>query len=165
MKKTLLITLLLAAAVFFTQYGGQALKPVSTDNSPRIFFVDRRLHRLISLEISPAAGTEKTARKIVKELILGRDENEEILRIIPNDTDAVKVSVKKDSACVDLSSDIIPKLSKNPETERLFVYQIVNSLTSIEGINQVTFTVDGEIQKKFLGFLDLREIFTPNYDI
>lgn len=165
MKKMLILLILSVIAVSFTHYGRQADKVMQESEEPRLFFVDRRLHRLISLEAKAAANTQKTARKIVNELVVGRDENVEILRIIPNDADLVQVSVKNNSACVNFSSDIIPKLSKNPETERLFVYQFVNSLTSVDGIDSVTFTIDGKIQKKFLGFLDMREIFTSNYDI
>lgn len=165
MKKILVIFILSVIAVSFTHYDRQADEVIQVSEEPRLFFVDRRLHRLISLEAKSAANTQKTARKIINELIIGRDENEEILRIIPKDADHIQVSVKNKSACVNFSSDIIPKLSKNPETERLFVYQFVNSLTSVDGIDSVTFTIDGKIQKKFLGFLDMREIFTPNYDI
>ena len=51
----------------------------------------------------------------------------------------------------------------NRDLEYLFVYQIVNSLTSIEGIDAVNFKIDGKIQKKFKGFVDMREVFVPDY--
>ena len=45
----------------------------------------------------------------------------------------------------------------------MMVYSIVNSLTNIDGIVNVRFTVDGERQKDFLGFVDMRETFIPDY--
>ena len=73
--------------------------------------------------------------------------------------------MKKNKAYVDISSDIAGNAEKNPENERLIIYQIVNSMTSVDGVEQVLFTIDGKVEKKFMGFLDMREIFTPNYDI
>ena len=40
---------------------------------------------------------------------------------------------------------------------------IVNSLTSIDGIVKVKFTIDGKPQKNFKGFIDMREAFIPDY--
>ena len=45
----------------------------------------------------------------------------------------------------------------------LIVYQIVNSLTSIDGIDNVRFTVDGKVKKEYAGFIDMRETFIPDY--
>ena len=36
-------------------------------------------------------------------------------------------------------------------------------LTAIEGIDYVQFTIDNEVRKSFIGFLDMREIFTADY--
>ena len=45
----------------------------------------------------------------------------------------------------------------------LMVYSIVNSLTEIDGIVNVRFTIDGRVQKDFVGYLDMRETFIPDY--
>lgn len=164
MKKIILSALLIAIAAFYS-YKGQAVLPVSSESTPQIFFVDKKLHRLISLDFTETGDCEHMCKKMVDAIISGRDNNPEILRMIPADAGSISVKLKKQSAYVDLSSKLTENISKNPENEKLVVYQLVNSLTSIEGIDSVYFTIDGKVEKNFLGFLDMREIFTPNYDI
>lgn len=165
MKKTLLAAVLILITVIIIQNNGQSVTPVSTESIPQIFFIDRRLHRLISIDYPETGSSDKICRKIAKEIIKGKDNNEEILRLIPNKSGVISVYVEKNKAYVDISSDIAGNAEKNPENERLIIYQIVNSMTSVDGVEQVLFTIDGKVEKKFMGFLDMREIFTPNYDI
>ncbi len=164
MKKNIVIALFVAVISLYSG-GRQAIEPVSSGNTPQVFFVDRRLHRLISLDFPEKGSPDAICRKMVKELIIGRDNNEEILRIIPKEPGIISVNVKKNAAYVDLSKDIFAKIEKNPENERLIIYQIVNSLASVDGIDRVLFTIDGKVEKDFMGYMDMREIFTPNYDI
>jgi hypothetical protein len=49
------------------------------------------------------------------------------------------------------------------ELELLTIYSIVNSLTGIEGISTVRFTINHEITKDFMGYVDMRETFIPDY--
>ncbi|MBO5060355.1 MAG: GerMN domain-containing protein [Clostridia bacterium] len=161
MKKFLFL-FCLAAIIFFTQNNRQA---PNTDNTPQIYYTDRLLHRLIPVDFPQNGSSQRIADKMVQAILLGKDENEEILRIIPNIEKGIKVRVKGDTAYVNLSGELTERITKNPDTEQLAVYQIVNSLTSISGINRVCFTIDGKTQEDFLGFLNMREIFTPNYDI
>ncbi len=165
MKKIfVLFCLCLSACAFFTFLGGQAQKTETQQH--KIYYVDRKLHRLIPTDFEASSNSsEKIAREIVKNIIKGKDYNNEILRIIPDTKDAVKVRIKKDTAYIDISGDIKNHITKNAETERLFVYQLVNSITSVPEIEFVKFTIDGDVQKDFLGFLDMREVFKANYDI
>jgi hypothetical protein len=71
--------------------------------------------------------------------------------------------VTGNTAYVNLLGELSSHINKNPETEGLVIYQIVNSLTSIDGIDYVRFTIDNEVKKHLLGFLDMREIFTADY--
>lgn len=162
MKKSFSILLICLLAGFFIFCRGQA----STDTEEcRIYFVDRQLHRLIPLPLSPLKTPEKTAKEIVSALIAGKDSNPEILRLIPDIKDSVTVELSANIAQVNLLGELIEHINKNAETERLVIYQIVNSLTSIDGIDYVQFTIDNQVKKDFLGFLDMREIFTADYDI
>ena len=164
MKKLILAVLLIAIASFYG-FKDKELVTVSEKTTPQIFFVDKKLHRLVSLDFPQNGDKEYLCRKLVDALLFGKDENREILRLLPKEKGAISVTVKDDFARVNLSEKLIPKISKNPENERLVIYQIVNSLTTVDGISFVTFTIDGKSRKDFLGFLDMREIFTPNYDI
>ena len=51
----------------------------------------------------------------------------------------------------------------NRDIEKLFIYQIVNTLTSIKGIRFVKFTIDGVIHKDFIGFYDMRDTYKFTY--
>lgn len=135
------------------------------NKSCKIYFVDKKLHRLIPTEFECAKTPEKSAQKVIGQIICGWDKNPEILRIFPNDNSLISVSVSKNTATVNLSGKLSDYIIKNKEEETLAVYQLVNSLTSIDGIDYVQFTIDGERKKKFVGFLDMREIFKPDYDI
>ena len=160
MKKSFSILLLCLLTGFFIFANGQA----QTDMEEcRIYFVDRRLHRLIPLPFSPLRTPEKTAKEMVSVIIKGKDNNPEVLRLFPNIKDSISVKISSNTACVNLSGELSKHINKNAETERLCIYQIVNSLTSVEGIDYVRFTIDNEIKKDFLGFLDMREIFTADY--
>lgn len=166
MKKKFYIPLLsLALAGFFIFGQGQAFTRSSSEASCSVYFVDRQLHRLIPTPILPEKNAEKTANKIINEIISGRDKNTAILRLIPNIKDGISVKVSEDTAYVDLSASLTNFINKNGETERLIIYQIVNSLISVDGINSVQFTIGGTVRKDFMGFLDMREIFTANYNI
>ncbi len=164
MKKIfVLFCLSLSAIVFFSDGMGQA---VNVTEPAQIYYVDRRLHRLIPVDyISKASTPKKIAREITENIIIGKSDNSEILQLIPQIENSIKVNVRKNTAFVDLSPELSEKIVKNPETERLIVYQLVNSLTSVDGINTVQFTIGSKTKRDFLGFLDMREIFTPDYDI
>ena len=162
MKKFFAITLICLLTGFFIFNQGQAQTQKDAENC-RIYFVDRRLHRLVPLPFSPLKTPEKTAKAMVCEIIEGKDSNPEILRLIPDTKDCITVQVTSNTARVNLLDELSHQINKNAETEWLFIYQIVNSLTSIDGIDYVQFTIDNEIKKDFLGFLDMREIFTADW--
>lgn len=164
MKKLSSFLVVCLIAGFFI-YNSHYTAPVSSDNSCQVYFVDRQLHRLIPTFISPEKTVEATAKKIVSEIIEGRDSNSAILRIIPKSEDIISVEVSGEVAQVNLSGELISKINKSRDTERLFVYQLVNSLLSVNGIENVAFTIDGKSQKDFLGFLDMRGLFTADYDV
>lgn len=160
MKKFFSIGLICLLAGFFIFNQGQA----QTDTEDcRIYFVDRRLHRLIPLPFSSQGTPEKTATEMVSAIITGRDSNPEILRLFPNIENSITVNLSGRTAHVNLSGELASHINKSAETERLFIYQIVNSLVSIDDIDYVQFTIDNETKKEFLGFLDMREVFTTDY--
>lgn len=165
MKKIfVLFCLCLTACVFFSAKGRQAV--TTNDTTYQIYFVDRKLHKLIPTAFeTKSQSSKKIAREIIESIIDGRDYNPEILRIIPNMENLITIHVKKDCAYIDISGELRGKITKNKENERLFIYQLVNSVTSIPEISFVQFTIDEKKQKDFLGFLDMREIFKPDYDI
>lgn len=129
-----------------------------------IYYVDARLNRLLPYDDEIIdADTEDMAKYALKILIEGRDDNDNIVRIIPKIKDGLNVSVKNNVAYVDINPKIKSEMSYGRDTEYLFIYQIVNTLTSIKGIRFVKFTVDGSVHKDFLGFYDMRDTYKYLY--
>lgn len=142
----------------------QTTMMASTSRTVDIYFIDKELFRLVPLEVGVKdMSVQKTAEFVVKQLIEGRDDNPKIRRILPSTKGCIDVSVKDGAAYVDLSDEVVKTHPGGRELEVLTVYQIVNSLTSVEGIEAVRFTIDGKSQEDFKGFIDMRETFLPDY--
>ncbi len=134
-------------------------------SEPEIYFVDSDMFRLVSVDFEcNERSREKQAEAVISELILGRDKNKKITRMIPK-KDCLSVKIKDDTAYVDIDEESVKDFPDGRVSEVLTVYQIVNSLTSIDGVVKVKFTIGGEVKKKFKGFIDMRETFIPDYYI
>ena len=131
-----------------------------------LFFVDRQMMRLVESDFYIYESTpEDKARMVVSELINGRDENDMVRRMLPDSRDAIDVTVSGGIAYVDINEKYMEFYEKGKIQEQLIVYQIVNSLSSVEGISRVKFLFDGEEKKEFVGEIDMREAFVPDYNI
>lgn len=130
----------------------------------KLYFVDAEMMRLIPVSaVIPKSNTQKMAQYVVDELIEGRDDNPKIRRIIPKEKRCMTVKVKDKIAYVDIKKEMIDAYPDGRDLEMLTIYSVVNSLTGIDGIVNVRFTIDGKAQKEFKGYLDMRETFIPDY--
>lgn len=130
----------------------------------KIYFIDSEMFRLLPVQIFIADSTpQKKAERVIDELILGRDENPKIRRTIPKLKNCMSVKVKGSTAYVNLTKEMKEAHPDGRDSELLSVYSIVNSLTEIEGIKSVRFTVDGKTTSDFMGHVDMRETFIPDY--
>ena len=86
-------------------------------------------------------------------------------QIPPNVKHGIKVKVLDRIAYVDIKQELADKHPEGRDLELLTVYSIVNSLTGLDGIVNVRFTIDGKRQKDFKGYIDMRETFIPDYFI
>lgn len=132
----------------------------------KLYFVDSSMQRLIPSDFKvETKRPQKAAKAVISELLKGRDNNPKIMRIMPDINDGLSVSVKGTTAYVNMSSEFADKHSSSRQHEYLTIYSIVNSLTSVDGIVNVRFTIDKKEQKDFKGFCDMRETFIPDYYI
>lgn len=130
----------------------------------KLYFVDAQIMCLMPVKTTiPAMTTEKTAQRVLDELIEGRDENPKIRRLIPKIKRCMTVRVKDNTAYVDIKRTLIEAHPEGRDLEILTVYSIVNSLTDLDGITTVRFTIDGKAEKSFMGYLDMRETFVPDF--
>lgn len=164
MQKIMKLLCCLVCLTILTSCGGTSQNAMSKNSKVDIYFVDSEMMRLVPVELPvKKMSAQKTANFVIDELIKGRDDNKKIRRLIPNIKGCVKVKLKHDTAYVDLSEQLVQSQPDGRDLEILTVYQIVNSLTSVEGIETVKFTIAGEEQENFKGFIDMRETFIPDY--
>ncbi len=131
-----------------------------------LYFVDSSMQRLIASDFyAEARDSADAARIVIDELLKGRDSNDKIVRIMPDVKNGLTVRVKNQTAFVNISREFQRKHSAMRHHEVLTIYQIVNSLASIDGIVNVKFTIDNKEEKDFKGFCDMRETFIPDYYI
>lgn len=162
MRKLVFFIIILAGAALFSVACSRSEDVPKADTE--LYFVDARLNRLLPYTDSIIdAEPEDMAQDALNKLIAGRDGSDSVRRIIPDIKDSLTVRVKDNVAYVDISSDIKKEMHYSRDIEKLFVYQIVNTLTSIKGIRFVRFTIDGAIHKDFLGFYDMRDIYKFTY--
>ncbi len=163
------MTVLAVLLVLFAVAVGSktSLQTAKTGNpNAELYFVDSAMLRLVTEDFQVGhVSRQKAAEKVLEELIRGRDENPKILRLIPNIKKGMTVKVKNNVATVNLTPEFVEAHSAERQHELLTVYAIVNSLTSIDGITNVKFTIDGKVEKRFKGFIDMRETFIPDYYI
>ena len=130
----------------------------------RLYFVDAEMLRLVPVKVSiPDVSIERKAQRVLDELVEGRDKNYKIRRIIPKIDGGLKARVDGEIVYVDISRDMALNHPEGRDLEVLTIYQIVNSLTELDGIKMVRFTIDGEVQHDFMGYIDMRETFVPDY--
>ena len=164
MKKIVVILAVLAIAVISSGNIVNFKREDARKMHSKIYYVDRSMHRLIPMDYEIDSGSVNTgAKKIIKKLIEGQDYNPKILRVIPEIESGMSVNVKKGTAYVDLDEQFCKNLPDNKNLELLMLYSIVNSLTSIDGIDTVRFLFDGEVKKEYIGGIDMREFFIPDY--
>lgn len=132
----------------------------------KIYFVDSEMLRLLPIETYiPNSSAQHQAKTVLNELIRGRDDNPKIKRVIPDIEGCMTVKVKDGAAYIDISKEMAEAAPESRDLELLTIYSIVNSITSVEEISTVRFTIDKQVTKDFSGFLDMRETFIPDYFI
>lgn len=157
---------ILFAVILIVSFGAVAVssagQPEMTD--VKLYFVDAGMMRLVPIRTT-LYKTDKAheAKAVLNALIAGRDNNPKIRRMIPDIKKCMTVRIRENTAYVNITQKMIDAHPDGRDAEMLTVYQIVNSLTCIDGIANVKFTINGSTQKEFMGYLDMRETFIPDY--
>ena len=156
MKKIVFFVLILtcAATIAFARNEDKPMEVI------RIYVVDAEMMHLIPTEISiRETDTQGEAGEVISALIRGFDENPKIRRLIPKIRGCMSVKVEGNTAHVNITKAMVENHPDGRVLEQLTVYSIVNSLTSLRGIDTVQFTVDGKIRRDFMGYMDMRGAF------
>ncbi|MEN6316286.1 MAG: GerMN domain-containing protein [Clostridiaceae bacterium] len=137
-----------------------------TDKTPiRLYFANKDNTKL-KLEIRYIDSTEakkstsNLASAIVHELIKGPSDEKNFNRTIPTEAKLrTPVSISNKVATVDMSKEFKTKHPGGKDAEKMTIYSIVNSLTELEDIQKVKFTIDGKAQKEFMGNFQFNSLF------
>ena len=95
---------------------------------------------------------EKIEMQVLKELLKG-PENKDLNRTIPAETKILSVETKEQVCFVNLSQEFISRHTGGTMSEQLTIYSIVNTLTSLEGIEKVQFLIEGQKNESFIHML------------
>jgi len=137
-----------------------------TDKTPiRLYFANKENTKL-KLEIryidsaDAKKSTSNLASVIVRELIKGPSDETSFNRTIPAEAKLrTTVSISNKVATVDMSKEFKTKHPGGKDAEKMTIYSIVNSLTELEEIQKVKFTIDGKVQKEYMGNFQFNSLF------
>lgn len=114
---------------------------------------------------SDAAGLKATARTLqvtdtkTEEVIAGifkefANPPSDLVAPLPKKTELLDVKIKDGVATINLSQSFRENFEGGATGEQMVLYSIVNSLTSLEGVDSVEFLLEGELKAAILGGLD-----------
>lgn len=108
------------------------------------------------LEFESSLSYEEKVRRVVKKLTDGpKDDN--LISVIPENTVLNKVRINDKIAYLDFSDEFIENHPGGSVGEYNTLYSIVNSLTEIDGIEAVDFSVNGKKFKTYKGHCEFSE--------
>ena len=164
MKKMVIILCLIITVIALS--GNYFISETSEDHDAQIYYVDHSMLRLVPVDYNITDSTvQKACEKIIDKIIDGEDYNSSILRVVPKIKNGMNVKVNDEIAYVNLNNEFVDNIPDNNIHEILMVYSIVNSLTSLKDVNMVKFLFNGEEKREYIGGMDMREIFIPDYYI
>jgi spore germination protein GerM len=133
-----------------------------------LFFADSQGSKLVAekrfIQKTAAKNVNEAAQIAMKELFKGPISGT-LTSPFPKDVKSPTVKVNKNIATVDLSKDFVQKHPGGSSGESLTIFAIVNTLTTVEGVNEVSFTIDGKKATEFKGHLDISKPFKKNPEI
>lgn len=137
-----------------------------TDKTPiRLYFANADNTKL-KLEIryietaEAKKSTSNLASIIIRELIKGPSDETAFKRTIPTEAKLrTPVSISDKIATVDMSKEFKTKHAGGKDAEKMTIYSIVNSLTELDGIQKVKFTIAGKSQKEYMGSFKFDSLF------
>ena len=115
-----------------------------------LYFLDPNSYKLVpeARQIDSKKLVNDPYEELIKLLIEG-PKNENLLKIIPENTQINSAQIKDNILYIDLSEDFIDEQNLGKEQEELILKSIVNTVTELTEINKVAFLIDGEENRGF----------------
>lgn len=125
---------------------------INKTNSIDVYFPRLPDFKFVSekIEVEDNINHEEKIELIINRLIKGSDKAN-LIDVIPIGTQLNKIYVENNIAYVDFSQEFVDNHPGGSLGEYNTVYSIVNSITEIDGIDQVVFLIDGKRQSAYKG--------------
>lgn len=141
-------------------------KPAATQEVNLYFSDDQAMYlvaekRGIQIESS---DQKQLAAAVVNELIAG-PKQARLHATIPQGSSLLSLEIADGLATVNLNQDFQSKHSGGSTGEMMTIYSLVNSLTDLQGIQQVQLLVEGKKLETLKGHLEISQPLTRNPDI
>jgi len=126
-----------------------------------LYFSDNQGIKLHPEERSFLKEEAEDPKFIVRKLIEGTDNTDELCNVIPITTTVNSCEVKDGLCRVDLSEDFL--YVDGDAAKEMAIYSIVNSLCLLDGIEKVEFVIDGE-KTDLLGYYGLDQQYEADME-
>lgn len=133
------------------------------EESIKIYFADSNDRYLMGDQRSVVLSENESAAVYIMQQLIAGPTDEQLQPTIPEGTELLSVTQEGTLCTVDLSAEFRENVPKTEQEERMTVYSIVNSLTELEGIDQVLILCEGQ-SIGIYRYLDLSEPFVRNED-
>lgn len=102
------------------------------------------------------------ALEAINQLINGPEESEKLAPTVPKGVELRDFYIKDNTAYVDIGKEIIIKNINKEINEKLAIESIVYTLTSLSGIDQVQFLIDGKVMGSISGSVNISKPIKPS---
>ncbi|MCG8502805.1 MAG: GerMN domain-containing protein [Firmicutes bacterium] len=103
-------------------------------------------------------STEEKARICIEELIKGSGQKD-LKHSIPESTKVLSTALEENTLILDLSKEFVDDNVGGSTGTQMAIAPIVLTLTSLEGVEEVSFKIEGEVVEDFKGHIQLDEPF------
>lgn len=110
-----------------------------------VYYTDRQMRYLIGHEISVNLATEDDLISQLVEALSHPPENSGLLSALSPGTDLLGYTIDDGVCTLDFSGELEYNSWKNAEAQRLTLLSVVNTLTQLEEISHVEFSVEGNL--------------------
>ncbi len=141
-------------------------QPAATQEVNLYFSDDQAMYLVAEKRSLPTEGADQKqlAAAVVNELIAG-PKQAKLHATMPQGSKLLSLEIAGGLATVNLNQDFQSKHSGGSTGEIMTIYSLVNSLTDLQGIQQVQLLVEGQKLETLKGHLEISQPLTRNPDI
>ena len=153
LRKVPIFILVLLLGIFLSGCNNQTEPPNNSDQSDSAQTMEIAVYYLKSTdkeiylvrEVHQVEKTTEVAQAALNELIKGDPVTPDAARVLPEDTRILGINIDNGLATVDFSPEVL-RANVGSSSEGLGIASIVNTLTEYPTIQEVAFTVDGQVE-------------------